>query len=156
MAFCRESLRTARRIERGEEVALDPEQLRFAWGVSDPGGLHEMRWFLREGWGPLAHYGVDDVRMREPRATLVLPCLRPRPLAVTLELESAAPTTAPLQLLVNGAPLGRVSVFYGRARVQIDVPAPLLFRGDNLLTLSAVDGAPRGIRLLSYRLRAAS
>jgi hypothetical protein len=156
MAFCRESLRTARRLERGEEVALDPERMKFAWGSSDPGGLFEMRWFLREGWGPLPHYGIDDVRMREPRATLVLPCLRPRPLGVTLELDISAPTTAPLELLVNGAPVGRVSVFQGLARVRVDVPAAALFRGDNLLTLSAVDGAPKGLRLRGYKLRAAS
>ena len=154
LAFCRESLRTARRIERGEEVRLDPAQLRFAWGVSDPGGLFEMRWFLREGWGPLAHYGIDDVRMREPRATLVLPCLRPRDVGVTLQLVAAGP--ASFDVTLNGARAGRLDVAAGQSDVALRVPAPLLFRGDNLLTLSAVDGAPRGIRLLRYRLRAAS
>jgi hypothetical protein len=154
MAFCRESLRTARRIERGEEVRLDAEQLRFAWGVSDPGRLFEMRWFLREGWGPLAHYGVDDARMREPRATLVLPCLRPRDLGVTLTVLAAS--RAAFLVTLNGASAFRIEVAAGQSDVVLRVPAPLLFRGDNLLTLSAVDGVHPGVRLLSYRLRAAS
>jgi hypothetical protein len=35
------------------------------------------------------------------------------------------------------------------------VPAGALFRGDNLLTLSTADGAPAGLRLRGYGLRAA-
>jgi hypothetical protein len=155
MAFCRESLRTARRLERGEEVLLEPERLRFAWGVSDPGGLFEMRWFLRDGWGPLPHYGVHDVRMREARASLVLPCLRPRAIQVTLELEAEQPV-ASLELHVNGSAVFRTSLAAGRAPLRFDVPAAALFRGDNLLTLSAADGAPAGLRLRSFGLRAAS
>lgn len=154
MALCRESLRAARRIERGEEVVLDPEQMRFAWGISDPGRLHEMRWFLREGWGPLAHYGIHDVRMREPRATLLLPCLRPRELLLTLELDSQRALS--FDLFVNGALLGRAAAGAGGPPLTLKVPASALFRGDNLLTLSTTDGPARGARLLSYRLRAAS
>lgn len=153
MALCQESLRTARRLERGEEVVLDPERLRFAWGISDPGRLAEMRWFLREGWGPLAHYGIHDVRMREARATLVLPCLRPRDLLLTLEL--LAPEPASFELLVNGNAVGRLAVGPEVLAAPVRVPAKALFRGDNLLALSTVDGAQRGARLRSFRLRAA-
>lgn len=154
MALCQESLRVARRIERGEEVVLDPLRLRFAWGIDDPGRLFEMRWFLREGWGPLAHYGIDDVRMREARAALLLPCLRPRDLVVTLDLEVTA--TRSFDVLVNGTAVGRVAALPERMTAALKVPAAVLFRGDNLLTLSATDGPPGGVRLRSYRLRAAS
>jgi hypothetical protein len=67
MAFCRESLRTARRIERGEEVRLDPEQLRFAWGVSDPGRLFEMRWFCARA-GARSRTTVSTTRACASRA----------------------------------------------------------------------------------------
>jgi hypothetical protein len=154
MALCQESLRAARRLERGEEVLLDPAELRFAWGISDPGRLFEMRWFLREGWGRLAHYGVDDVRMREASASLLLPCLRPRPLLVTLELE--APDTATFDVSLNGAALGRAAVGPGLPPLLLRVPAQALFRGDTLLTLASSDGVPRAARLKSYRLRAES
>jgi len=154
MALCQESLRAARRIDRGEEIVLDPERMRFAWGISDPGRLFEMRWFLREGWGPLAHYGIHDVRMRGARATLLLPCLRPRDLLLTLEL--AAERAIPFELFVNGSLLGRAAAGPGRPPLSLKVPASALFRGDNLLTLSATNGPARGARLLSYRLRAAS
>jgi hypothetical protein len=151
MAFCQESLRTARRLERGEEVAFDPERMRFAWGIDDPGRLFEMRWFLREGWGPLAHYGIHDVVMREPRATLVLPCLTPRALHVTLSLEAPQPSS--FQAFLNGAAVGRVSATPERTPSPLLVPAAALVRGDNLLTLSAVDGAPPGTRLRGLTLR---
>ena len=57
-----------RLLERGEEVAFEPERMRFSWGEGDPGRLFQMRWFLREGWGALAHYGIHESVMREPRA----------------------------------------------------------------------------------------
>jgi hypothetical protein len=153
MAFCQESLRTARRLERGEEVAFDPERMRFAWGIDDPGRLFEMRWFLREGWGPLAHYGVHDVVMREPRATIALPCLHPRELLVSLALQAEQP--ASYRVFVNGAPVGRASASEESTPSSLRVPAAALVRGDNLLTLSAMDGAPPGTRLRGLTLRAA-
>ena len=156
MALCQESLRVARRIERGEEVVLEPARMRFAWGIDDAARLFEMRWFLREGWGPLAHYGVDAVRMREARAALLLPCLRPRELLVTIELDAAA--TRAFDVLVNGTPVGRVATGPEpvRAASVVKIPANVLFRGDNLLTLSAADDSASAARLRRYRLRAAS
>jgi hypothetical protein len=153
MAFCRESLRTARQLERGEEVAFDPERMRFAWGIDDPGRLFEMRWFLREGWGPLAHYGIHDVVMREPRATLALPCLNPRALLVSLALQAEQP--ASFRVFVNGAAVGRVGASPEGAPASLLVPAGALVRGYNLLTLAALDGAPLGTRLRGLTLRAA-
>jgi hypothetical protein len=151
MAFCRESLRVARRVARGEEVVLEPGRLRFAWGEDDPARLFEMRWFLRDGWGPLAHYGVHDVVMREPRAVLVLPSLGQRPLEVGLRLESAA--AGAMLAFVNGRSVGRAASGPEASESLLRVPADALKRGDNLLALSVVEGAPRGARLRSYRIR---
>src|SRR5262249_52875448 len=77
LAVCRESWRTAARLDAGEEVAFDPASRRFAWGESDPGQLGRMRWLLREGWGERAHYGTGEVVMHAPAATLLLPVLTP-------------------------------------------------------------------------------
>ena len=89
LAFCRETLRAAGRVERGDEVSFDTARQRYAWGVSPPAEMGRMRWFLREGWGTLPHYGMEDAVVRAREATLVVPCLGPRRLAMTLRLEAA-------------------------------------------------------------------
>ena len=147
LAVCRESLRTAGRLERGQAVAFDSETQRFAWGESDPGDLGRMRWFLRGGWGPLAHYGTGDIVMQEREATLIVPSLRPRD--VDMELVTDAPAGARLAIAVNGRPVGETAP--GGGRVVVPVPAALLFRGDNLATLTSSSGAG-GARLRRYGL----
>jgi hypothetical protein len=151
MAFCRESLRMARRVERGEEVALEPERHRYTWGEYDPGQLFEMRWYLRAGWGRLPHYGTDDVLMQATTAELVLPCLRPRELQATLLLEAERPTA--LQAFVNGRALGSVKAGRPAAPGTLTIPGAALFRGDNLLKLVA-EATPPKLRLVDYRVRA--
>jgi len=79
LALSRESIRTASRLERGQSVSFDAETQVYEWGVSDPGALGRMRWFLRSGWGPLAHYGTGDMVMAGPKGSLLLPCFRPEP-----------------------------------------------------------------------------
>jgi hypothetical protein len=91
--------------------------------------------------------------MREARATLALPCLVPRALQVSLDLE--APQPASFRVFVNGEAVGRVAASPERTPSSVLVPAGALVRGDNLLTLSAADGAPRGSKLRGLRLRAA-
>jgi len=142
LALCRESLRTAGRLERGQAVSFDAATQRFAWGDSDPGELDRMRWFLRGGWGGLAHYGTGEIVMHESEATLLIPCFRPRDLE--MELVTEAPPGTRLKVSVNGHPVGETAP--GGGRVVVKVPAALLFRGDNLATLSSPDGAP-GARL---------
>jgi hypothetical protein len=155
MAFCGESIRSARKLERGEEVEWSADEKRFAWGISDPGQLFQMRWFLRQGFGPLPHYGVDEIVMREARATLVLPLLRPRDLELELELESPRPVS--VALAVNGRPSGqRVSLPIGRARHAVKLGGPLLFRGDNVLELLADPGSLAGVKLHSLLIRASA
>ena len=108
-----------------------------------------MRWFLREGWGARAHYGVGDVVMQESQASLVVPCLRPRALEAALRLE--APSPRPVELLVNGRSLGERIVGPGGGEAVVRLPPDALFRGDNQLTLSAPGGA--GLRFRSLTVR---
>jgi hypothetical protein len=95
LAFCRESLASARRLERGRFTVLDPGRDYFVAGQSDARDLARMRWYLRDGWGPRpASSSAGEVVMQEPRATLVLPCLAPADWQVTLWLSAPAPTAA--------------------------------------------------------------
>ena len=77
LTLCRETWKMATRLASGDEVVLDPESSRFLWFDSDGGAPTRMRWFLREGWGPLAHYDTGPVLMRAPAATVLLPVLGP-------------------------------------------------------------------------------
>jgi hypothetical protein len=147
LGFVRETLRTAGRLDRGQSVVFTPETQRFAWGDSDPGDLGRLRWFLREGWGERAHYGTGSIVMQQGRATLILPCLRPRD--VEVELVTEAPEGAKLTVAVNGRTVGETSS--GGGRLVVPIPAALLFRGDNVVTLVSSTGAG-GAGLRSYGL----
>jgi hypothetical protein len=149
LGLCRESLRTAFRLERGQAVSFDAATQRFAWGDSDPGELDRMRWFVRGGWGGLAHYGTGDIVMHESEATLLIPCFRPRDLE--MELVTEAPPGTRLEVSVNGHPLGETAP--GGGRVVVRVPATLLFRGDNLATLSSQSGGGARLRRLALSPR---
>jgi len=148
LALCRESLQAAQRLERGRPVVFDTATTGYEWGVSPPEQMGRMRWFLREGWGPRAHYGTGEVVMREPRASLLVPVARPRELEAELRLD--APSPRPVELLVNGRSLGeRIVDASGQAVVRL--PPDVLFGGDNVLTLAAPDGP--GVRFVSLTLR---
>jgi hypothetical protein len=148
LAVCRETLRTAARLERGLEVPLDPDVLQFVWGKSDPGTLGRMRWFLRSGFGERAHYGTGPVRMEAARATVLLPVFAPRPLQIVVRW--TAPLPMSISVHVNGHPVGRHAVGAEPGEVAIAVPAEALFRGDNQVTF---DAPSPGLRLarLTYR-----
>jgi hypothetical protein len=150
LGFCRESLRTARRLEGGDPVTYDPGERRFAWGVSDPGQLDRMRWFLREGWGDLPHYGTGAVRMQAARATLIVPVLTPRDLELTLALGGA---DASGTVLLNGQPVGAWTTGTSPA---VRLPASAQFRGDNVLALERADGGGTGVTLDRLTLRVAA
>jgi hypothetical protein len=150
LAFCRETLRAAGRVERGDEVSFDLARQRYLWGVSPPAEMGRMRWFLRDGWGSLPHYGMGDAVMRERGATLVMPCLRPRSLAMTLGLEAAH--AVPVGFSVNARPLRQALVGPGITSVELQVPGELLFRGDNLLGLGGPEAAETvTLRSLAWR-----
>ena len=99
-----------------------------------------MRWFLREGWGERAHYGTGEVTMHAARARVLLPVLVPADLTAALHVQ--APRTD------GGRRVGQRPAAAARGRwapesgpETIAIPAAVLFRGDNLLTLAARDGA---------------
>ncbi|PYQ54994.1 MAG: hypothetical protein DMF78_03720 [Acidobacteria bacterium] len=140
LAVCRESLRTARRLEGGRAVRFDLETVAPP-EERDPRFMTLARWFLRDGWGDRAAHSTGAVAMDGALSTLLLPSLRPRDVAVTLSLD--LPVGEPPDLLVNGTPLGRWR------EGAIVVPAALLFRGDNLLALRGRPGAAR-LGALSY------
>jgi hypothetical protein len=151
LAFCRETLRAAGRVERGDEVSFDTDQQRYLWGVSPPAEMGRMRWFLRDGWGTLPHYGMGAAVMRERDATLVVPCLRPRPLALTLRLEAAHAVAVGFS--INRRPLQQALVGPGITSVALEVPGELLFRGDNLLGLDGPETAEAlSLRSVAWRL----
>jgi hypothetical protein len=152
-AFTGESLRTARRLDRGEEVALDLERHDFVWGTSDPAELRRIRWFLRDGWGPHAYYGRGDAVLGGPEGTLVLPILEPRSVLVRLTLEP--PQVCEIDVLANGHPVATFRTGSERTTQEVQVPASALFRGDNLVTLRPRGGASPPLHLLSVVYRAA-
>jgi hypothetical protein len=151
LALCRESLRAAQRLEQDRPVVFDAATTGYEWGVSPPEEMGRMRWFLREGWSARAHYGTGDVVMQEARASLLVPCLRPRELEAALRLE--APSPRPVELLVNGRSLGERIVGPGGDEAVVRLPRDALFRGDNRLTLSAPGGP--GLRFRSLTVRPA-
>ena len=117
-------------------MRFDPSEREFQWGVSDPGRLDRMRWFLRAGWGPLPHYSTGEPAVRAPRAELIVPVPAARPLDLRLHLDAAAEAGG--TLLVNGHAVGQ---WHAPGERSWRLPAHTLFRGDNVVTL---DGAPAG------------
>jgi hypothetical protein len=151
LAFCRESLRVAGRLERGGAVAFEPEAMRYSWGVDHPSEMARMRWFLRDGWGPLPHYASGDARMQAAESTLILPCLRPRPVALDLVLD--APRAVAVGLRMNGTPLDTRLVGPGPTALALAVPAEALLRGDNVLALAVRDTAEAlALRRVSWQV----
>lgn len=109
-----------------------------------------MRWFLRMGWGRLAHYGTGDIVMHDPLAGILVPCLDPRDLDVVLTLD--APQRRRVQAFVNGVPAGTLTAGPGPVENAVRLPGRQLFRGDNLLTLSAdPEEGPVTLRFLTFR-----
>jgi hypothetical protein len=149
LALSRESWSFARRLERGRPVSYEPEARRFSPAISDPHLLERMRWFLRDGWGPAPHYGLGPVVMAEDAASIVLPCLRPADLDLSLTLSASAERV--LRVLVNGRGVGEALAGPEPQLSRIRVPGRLLFRGDNLLGLDASGGPPARLRGLELR-----
>jgi hypothetical protein len=148
LALCRESVRTARRLEGGRTVSLSAEQVVPAPAGAARADPSRIRWFLREGWLEGARYGHAAAVMAEPRAAILLPVLRPEDLELTLAIDT--PESTALSFLVNGRPAAEA----GRSAdgsVVVRIPRALLFRGDNLMTMTT----PRfeGVRLRTITCR---
>jgi hypothetical protein len=148
LGFVRESLRTAGRLDRGNTVVLDPNKRKFAWGVSPPSELEKLRFFLGRGFGPLAHYGIHDIRMRESTATLVVPVLQPRQLAMVLTMDARESVWT--AVFAAGERVGEALVGPQAVQVTFEIPGAKLFRGDNEIQLrcaKAGTALPRILRL---------
>jgi hypothetical protein len=148
LGFVRETVRTARKLSRGDTVVLDPRERKFAWGVSPPNELSKLRFFLRGGFGPQPHYGVDEIRMRENKATLIVPLLEARALSMTLTMD--ARESVWISALAGGIRVGEALVGPQAVRVTFEVPPTGLFRGDNPIELrceKAATAVPRLLRL---------
>ncbi|MBK5255388.1 MAG: hypothetical protein JJE39_05095 [Vicinamibacteria bacterium] len=151
LGFVRETLKTGRKLSRGETVVFDPTQRKFAWGVSPPNELSKLRFFLRSGFGPQAHYGVDDIRMRATSATLIAPVLEARALNLTLTVD--ARESAWITVLAAGERIGEVLVGPQAVKATFEIPATNLRRGDNPIELRC-EKAPTALpRLLGLELR---
>jgi hypothetical protein len=156
LALSRESPRVARRLAHGHRVTFSPDTHGWAWSVSDPPLLNRMRWFLREGWGDLPHYGIHAITMRNREARLLLPCTRPTD--IDLYLEMAAHSAESLTIAVNDRWVGAMTVETTPATTNLLIPARILFRGDNIIELRRENDDIIGPRLLrlTYSPRTAS
>jgi hypothetical protein len=156
LAVCRETLRTARELEQGGSFVFDAKAGRFSQGVRDDGSLVDLRrvrWFLTEDWGLRAPRQAGDAVLEGREASLIVPCFRPRDLEALLTLRSREQTT--VSVSVNGQVLRHLQVGpEARAHRQL-VPAGLLFRGDNRLTLSVPAPEPAGLFLSAFILQPA-
>jgi hypothetical protein len=155
LTFVRQSLLEASRLDRGRFVVLDPARDVYVAGQSDARDLGRMRWYLRDGWGPRPSSSSGaEVVMQDRRATVVLPCLRPDAWQVSVWLSS--PLDTEVRLDVNGQALGQAAVGSRPARHLLAVPADALFRGDNLLGLSADADVPVRLHRVAVRPPGAS
>jgi hypothetical protein len=152
LATLRESFRAAERLDRGRPLIFTPEGYRWVPGKSAAPLMGQMRWFLREGFGPQPQYGVRDITLRSPEARVLVPCLTPRSLAITLALE--APTPETLAVALNDRPLGTALLGTSRTALVVHAPREIVFRGDNVLTLTRSGLARPGPRLLALEIRA--
>jgi hypothetical protein len=133
LAQTRESLRAARALAAGEAVEWRLDQGGYVPGENDPRHLGGMRWFLREGWGDLPHYGRGPAVLQASRGTILVPALGGGDLALALDLGGAA-----ADVTVNGWPAGRCGA--GPAPCRIALPAAVVVRGDNVVALDARPG----------------
>lgn len=138
LTVCRETRRTAGRLERGMAVSFAADTQRFDWGLSHASELSRMRWFLREGWGDQAHYGTGPITARAARASLLVPAPQPRDLDLVLTAE--APESRRVTVELNGRTLVAIDLGPEAVPHGIRLPAGALFRGDNLVVLSNASG----------------
>jgi hypothetical protein len=152
LATLRESLRAAERLERDRPLVFTPETHRWVPGKSKAPLMAQMRWFLREGFGPQPQYGSRDIVLRSPEGRILIPSLAARPLDITVTLQASVPETVTAAL--NGRVLGAAAVGREPTRLALVAPREAVFRGDNILTLRRGDSARGGPRLLALEASA--
>jgi len=145
----RETLKTARALDRGETFVFDARAGRFALPVAERFNLTEarrQRWFLYQGFGPDAAFSSGAPEFRN-EARLLLPVMTPLPFAMSMEFEG--PANAEISVSMKNRHLALIRP--GRRGGTFLIPASLLVRGDNLLRLRERSGAP--VRLLRFNTR---
>jgi hypothetical protein len=145
----RETLKTARALDRGETFVFEAGTGRFSQPVEQTFNLTDVRrqrWFLYRGFGRGAAFssGVPSF-MRE--AQLLLPVLTPFPLNMSVEFEGAA--NAEVEVSVGGRRVARVHT--GHRGASFLIPPNLLIRGDNLIGLRESSGAR--VELVRFTVR---
>ncbi len=149
-ATLRGTLAVAEELEQGRPVAFRFEPRPVREDLPPLLQAARRRWILREGFGPDLRSGTAEVVLVGREGRILLPCLRPR--AVTLSLEMAGRPGLPIAVFANGSRLETLVLDRGTTVRQVLVPAGTLFRGDNLVTLvPSGDEAPRP-RLLALTL----
>jgi hypothetical protein len=151
LATIRESLRAAARLERDRAIVFAPEEHRWVPGKFPAPLMGQMRWFLREGFGPQPQYGVRDIFLRTPDARILVPSLAPRALELAVRLSASPPET--VAVAFNGRPLARAAIGDLPTRVVVDVPQDAVLRGDNVLTLGRSGDTRPGPRVLLVEVR---
>lgn len=150
LAACRESLRIGRLLEQGRPYEYDFEQQGLPHYVDEPARLGEARWFLREGFGDREQRATGVAVLQQPVANLLVPVLTPRDVAMTLAF--VTPMASPVSVAVNGKEVGELRLGSEATIANLTLPAPSLFRGDNVVSLRhSVVGDPPAIRRLSLR-----
>jgi hypothetical protein len=154
LAVFRETLETAEKLDNGETFEFDATSGRYSQGLTKPFDLSQLRrvrWFLREGWGPLAARRSGDAVMAAREAALLIPCFRPRDLSAVLTLE--APRETRLAVRVNGRPVADLLVGPDARELAVGIPSGALFRGDNALTFRATESETPLARLRRFTIR---
>jgi hypothetical protein len=149
LARSRETIKTARFLDDGNTFVFDSRSGRFAGPVTERFNLTEgrqHRWFLFDGFGRDAVFESGAPEFRD-EARLLLPILTPRNATMTIDLEG--PTDTLVKVSVAGRNLATLKA--DAPGVSFQVPAVLLIRGDNLLTLQAPEGSL--IRLMRFEVR---
>jgi len=142
-AVCHQSLRMAEQLERGDWAS-------YPIAANDPRAWR-LRWFLRDGWGSFPYY-ERRVAMQAREASILLPCLRPRPLELALVVMARTPTT--VEVRVNDSPLGTLDVGAQSREQRLSIPTAPLFRGDNLLSFVVSGRDDPGLEFYRLALRA--
>lgn len=149
-ATLRGTLATAKELEQGRPVSFRFEPRPGRGDLPPLLQAVRSRWILREGFGPDLRSGTVEVVLEGPEGRILLPCLRPRAVAVSLEM--AGRPGLPIAVFANGSWLGTLVLDRGTTVRQILVPAGTLFRGDNLVTLVPSGDEPPRPRLLALTL----
>jgi hypothetical protein len=154
LAVLRGSIDAAQALDAGDAFAFDPSRGRYSEGLPprhNLSALRRVRWFLRAGWGASAPREGGTPTMHEGEAHVLLPCLAPRTLKGTLTLRS--PSEVRVAVAVNGRPVGDLPVGPEARAFELELPAGVLFRGDNDLSLSIVGGGSPPVALEGFSLR---